>query len=62
MARPITSASLRAGMTATTSGQARIEAGLGDFGETDALAHAKVKAAWRAGLTAVLCVGETRRV
>jgi triosephosphate isomerase (TIM) len=31
-----------------------------DFGETDALARAKVKAAWRAGLTAVLCVGETR--
>ena len=32
-----------------------------DFGETDALARAKVKAAWRAGLIAVLCVGETLR-
>lgn len=28
-------------------------------GETDALIHAKVKAAWRAGLLAILCVGET---
>jgi triosephosphate isomerase len=29
-------------------------------GETDAAIHAKVTAAWRAGLTAILCVGETR--
>jgi triosephosphate isomerase len=29
-------------------------------GETDADARAKVEAAWRAGLTAILCVGETR--
>jgi triosephosphate isomerase len=29
-------------------------------GETDAKVHAKVAAAWRAGLTAILCVGETR--
>lgn len=27
--------------------------------ETDALVRAKVEAAWRAGLTAILCVGET---
>jgi len=30
-----------------------------EHGETDALARAKVEAAWRAGLVAVLCVGET---
>jgi triosephosphate isomerase (TIM) len=29
-------------------------------GETDADARAKVEAAWRAGLTAILCIGETR--
>ena len=29
-------------------------------GETDAVVHAKVAAAWRAGLVAILCVGETR--
>ncbi|MBV8778821.1 MAG: triosephosphate isomerase, partial [Alphaproteobacteria bacterium] len=29
-------------------------------GETDATVNAKVAAAWRAGLTAVVCVGETR--
>src|SRR5580698_5956541 len=28
-------------------------------GETDALVAAKAKAAWRAGLTAIICVGET---
>jgi triosephosphate isomerase len=27
-------------------------------GETDALVHAKLQAAWRAGLVAILCVGE----
>jgi triosephosphate isomerase len=31
-----------------------------DHGETDAVVNAKAQAAWRAGLTAVLCVGETR--
>lgn len=30
-----------------------------DHAETDALVHAKVEAAWRAGLTAIVCVGET---
>lgn len=31
-----------------------------DHGESDALVRAKIAAAWRAGLTAILCVGETR--
>lgn len=31
-----------------------------DHGETDALVRAKVEAAWRARLLAVVCVGETR--
>ena len=31
-----------------------------DHGETDATVNAKARAAWRAGLTAVVCVGETR--
>jgi len=30
-----------------------------DYGETDALVRAKAEAAWRAGLTAIVCVGET---
>ncbi len=30
-----------------------------DHGETDALVAAKAEAAWRAGLTAIICVGET---
>ncbi|BAQ17559.1 triosephosphate isomerase [Methyloceanibacter caenitepidi] len=30
-----------------------------DHGETDALVHAKALAAYRAGLTAIICVGET---
>ena len=30
-----------------------------DHGETDAAVRAKAEAAWRAGLTAILCVGET---
>jgi triosephosphate isomerase len=30
-----------------------------DHGESDALVRAKAEAAWRAGLTAILCVGET---
>jgi triosephosphate isomerase len=31
-----------------------------DHHETDAVVHAKAKAAWRAGLIAIVCVGETR--
>src|SRR5687768_3330026 len=30
-----------------------------DHGETDAVVRAKVQAAWRAGLTAIVCIGET---
>ncbi|WP_083241465.1 triose-phosphate isomerase [Methyloceanibacter stevinii] len=30
-----------------------------DHGETDALVHAKALAAYRAGLTAIICIGET---
>jgi triosephosphate isomerase len=32
----------------------------GDHSETDADVHAKAEAAWRAGLTAIICIGETR--
>lgn len=31
-----------------------------DHGETDAIVKAKAEAAWRAGLTAIVCVGETQ--
>jgi triosephosphate isomerase len=31
-----------------------------DHGETDAVVRAKAEAAWRAGLLAVLCIGETK--
>lgn len=31
-----------------------------DHGESDATVRAKAEAAWRAGLTAIVCVGETR--
>ncbi len=31
-----------------------------DHGETDAVVQAKAQAAWRAGLTAIVCIGETR--
>ncbi len=31
-----------------------------DHGETDAAVRAKAEAAWRAGLVAVICIGETR--
>lgn len=31
-----------------------------DHGETDAIVRAKAQAAWRAGLTAVVCIGETQ--
>ena len=29
-------------------------------GETDAMVRAKAQAAWRAGLTAIVCIGETK--
>lgn len=32
-----------------------------DHGESDAIVNAKVKAAWRTGLCAILCVGETEK-
>jgi len=31
-----------------------------DHGETDEVVRAKAEAAWRAGLTAIICIGETR--
>lgn len=31
-----------------------------DHGETDAIVRAKCEAAWRAGLVAIICIGETR--
>jgi triosephosphate isomerase len=31
-----------------------------DHGETDEAVHAKAQAAWRAGLVAIICIGETR--
>jgi triosephosphate isomerase len=31
-----------------------------DHGETDVLVHQKAEAVWRAGLTAIVCVGETQ--
>ena len=31
-----------------------------DHGETDAMVHAKAEAAWRAGLVAIVCIGETQ--
>lgn len=31
-----------------------------DHGETDAIVRAKCEAAWRAGLVAIVCIGETR--
>ena len=31
-----------------------------DHGETDAVVEAKAEAAWRAGLVAIICIGETR--
>ncbi len=30
-------------------------------GETDAIVHAKARAAWRAGLIAIICIGETEQ-
>jgi triosephosphate isomerase len=32
-----------------------------DHGESDALVRQKVEAAWRAGLTAIVCIGETQQ-
>jgi triosephosphate isomerase (TIM) len=32
-----------------------------DHGETDALVRQKAEAVWRAGLTAIVCIGETRK-
>jgi triosephosphate isomerase (TIM) len=32
-----------------------------DHGESDALVRRKAEAAWRAGLTAIVCIGETRQ-
>jgi triosephosphate isomerase (TIM) len=32
-----------------------------DHGEADALVRQKAEAAWRAGLTAIVCIGETRK-
>src|SRR3954449_6258327 len=32
-----------------------------DHGETDALVRAKAEAAWRAGLSAIVCIGETQQ-
>jgi triosephosphate isomerase len=31
-----------------------------DHGETDAIVRAKAEAAWRAGIVAIICIGETR--
>ena len=45
-----------AGATAVILGHSERRA---DHGDTDALVAAKVEAAWRAGLTAIVCIGET---
>jgi triosephosphate isomerase len=46
-----------AGATAVIVGHSERRA---DHGESDALVRQKAEAAWRAGLTAIVCVGETR--
>ncbi|WJR81552.1 triose-phosphate isomerase [Bradyrhizobium sp. NP1] len=46
-----------AGATAVIVGHSERRA---DHGETDALVRRKAQAAWRAGLTAIVCIGETR--
>jgi triosephosphate isomerase len=46
-----------AGATAVIVGHSERRA---DHGESDAVVRAKTEAAWRAGLTAIVCVGETR--
>jgi triosephosphate isomerase (TIM) len=46
-----------AGATAIIVGHSERRA---DHGESDALVRAKAKAVWRAGLVAIVCIGETR--
>jgi triosephosphate isomerase len=46
-----------AGATAVIVGHSERRA---DHGETDELVRQKAEAAWRAGLTAIVCIGETR--
>jgi triosephosphate isomerase len=46
-----------AGATAVIVGHSERRA---DHGETDAVVRSKAQAAWRAGLTAIICIGETR--
>lgn len=46
-----------AGATAIIVGHSERRA---DHGETDALVRQKAEAAWRAGLSAIVCIGETR--
>ena len=46
-----------AGATAVIVGHSERRA---DHGESDALVRQKAQAAWRAGLTAIVCIGETR--
>jgi triosephosphate isomerase len=46
-----------AGASAVISGHSERRA---DHGETDALVRQKAEAAWRAGLVAIVCVGETQ--
>jgi len=46
-----------AGATAIIVGHSERRA---DHGESDALVRRKAEAAWRAGLTAIVCIGETR--
>src|SRR6185437_2678238 len=47
-----------AGATAVIVGHSERRA---DHGETDALVRQKAEAAWRAGLTAIVCIGETEQ-
>jgi triosephosphate isomerase len=46
-----------AGATAIIVGHSERRA---DHGETDAIVHQKAEAVWRAGLTAIVCIGETQ--
>jgi triosephosphate isomerase (TIM) len=46
-----------AGVSATIVGHSERRA---EHGETDALVRQKAEAAWRAGLTAIVCIGETQ--
>ncbi|MBX9647361.1 MAG: triose-phosphate isomerase, partial [Xanthobacteraceae bacterium] len=47
-----------AGATAIIVGHSERRA---DHGETDALVRQKAEAAWRAGLVAIVCIGETQK-